>query len=241
MDLFHISMSSGIRRYLHVLSFCLLEGFKVSAWFVLLYLGVFIKGVLWIFWFTFSRVQVSEFVCPGFVVRGFQTVILFVKDELWSWVFCLSEGSWFNCWFHLVQSVWGFSIKRFLLVLFFVFVGLHVVSEVFFFSGSLCLLAFWVSAGCFRSFGLVFQRFRGLNVRGFFQVWSFSLRFGYQMNPRFSWQRFFSGQVFQIFRGLDVSDLRSSLCQRVKLDSLWLISVLFHRLVGKCSWVCNVT
>ena len=30
MDLFHISRSSGIRRYFHVLSFCLLEGFKVS-------------------------------------------------------------------------------------------------------------------------------------------------------------------------------------------------------------------
>ena len=43
-------------------------------------LSVFIQGILWIFWFTFSGVQVSEFVCQGFVVRGFQTVILFVKD-----------------------------------------------------------------------------------------------------------------------------------------------------------------
>ena len=29
-----------------------------------------------------SGVQVSEFVCQGFIVRGFQTVILFVKDLL---------------------------------------------------------------------------------------------------------------------------------------------------------------
>ena len=41
----------------------------------------FIKGVAWIFWLTFSQVQVSEFVCQGFFVRGFQTVSLFfVKD-----------------------------------------------------------------------------------------------------------------------------------------------------------------
>ena len=50
---------------------------------VLLYLGVvsqfFIKRVARIFWLTFSGVQVSEFVCQGFVVRGFQTVNLFVK------------------------------------------------------------------------------------------------------------------------------------------------------------------
>ena len=50
---------------------------------VLLYLGVvlqfFIKGVAWIFWLTFSGVQVSEFVCQGFIFRGFQTVNLFVK------------------------------------------------------------------------------------------------------------------------------------------------------------------
>ena len=33
----------------------------------------------------------------------------------------------------------------------------------------------------------------------------------------------------------------SSLCQRGKVESLWLISVLFHRLVSKCCWVCSVS
>ena len=52
---------------------------------------------------------------------------------------------------------------------------------------------------------------------------------------------FFSGQVFQVFRGLDVSFFSSSLCQRGKIDSFGLFQFLFHRLVGKCCWVCNVT
>ena len=85
MDLFHISGSSGIRKYFQVLSFCLLEGLKETKFCFIIFrwsLSVFIKGVVWIFWFTFSGVHVSEFVCQGFVVRGFQTVILFVKDLL---------------------------------------------------------------------------------------------------------------------------------------------------------------
>ena len=51
----------------------------------------------------------------------------------------------------------------------------------------------------------------------------------------------FSRQVFQVVRGLEVSFFRSSLCQRGKIDSLWLISVLFHRLKGKCCWVCRIS
>ena len=52
---------------------------------------------------------------------------------------------------------------------------------------------------------------------------------------------FFSGQIFQVLRGLEVSFFRSSLCQRGKIDSLWLILVLFHRLKGKCCWVCRIS
>ena len=36
---------------------------------------------------------------------------------------------------------------------------------------------------------------------------------------------FFSGQIFQVVRSLEVSFFRSSLCQRGKIDSLWLILV----------------
>ena len=77
MNLFHIfrvQVSVGIFRS------CLFVCQRV----VLLYFGVVsqccIKGVSWIFWLTFSGVQVSEFVCQGFLIRGFQTVNLFVKD-----------------------------------------------------------------------------------------------------------------------------------------------------------------
>ena len=77
-------------------------------------------------------------------------------------------------------------MKRFLQVLVFVFCGLICCVRVFFSSGSLCLSEFWVSEGCFRSFCLVCQRFQGLNVRGYLRNRSFSLRFGYQMIPRFS-------------------------------------------------------
>ena len=79
MDLFHSFRSSGIREYFQVLSFFFFFFFFVCLRVsrcqrvVLLYLGVvcqfFIKGVAWIFWLTFSGVQVSEFICQGFVVK----------------------------------------------------------------------------------------------------------------------------------------------------------------------------
>ena len=76
---------SGVQVSVGIFRSCLFVCHRVSRFqmVVLLYLGVvskfFIKGVAWIFWLTFSGVQVSEFVCQGFVVRGFQTVNLFVK------------------------------------------------------------------------------------------------------------------------------------------------------------------
>ena len=76
---------SGVQVSVGIFRSCLFVCQRVSRFqmVVLLYLGVvsqfFIKGVPWIFWLTFSGVQVSEFVCQGFVVRGFQTVSLFVK------------------------------------------------------------------------------------------------------------------------------------------------------------------
>ena len=133
MDLFHIFMSSGIRRYLHVLSFCLLEGFKVSKVCFIRFrcsLSVFIKTVLWIFWFTFSGVQVSEFICQGFVVRGFFMVILFVKDLLSPEYFvCQKVNGLVVEGFRHVKSVRGFSIKRFLQVLFFLFLWVYMLCQ----------------------------------------------------------------------------------------------------------------
>ena len=75
--LFYIFRSSSVRRYFHVLSFCLSEGCFIIF---MCSLSVFMKDVLWIFWFTFSGVQVSEFVCQRLSVERFrcQTVILFV-------------------------------------------------------------------------------------------------------------------------------------------------------------------
>ena len=63
------------------LSFCLLEGFKVpKVCFIILRcsLSVFIKGILWIFWFTFSGVQVLEFV-------------MVLLSEVFKLSFCLSK------------------------------------------------------------------------------------------------------------------------------------------------------
>ena len=80
---------SGVQVSVCIFRSCLFvcERFSRCQRVVLLYLDAvsqffFIKGVAWIFWLTFSGVQVSElnFVCQGFVVRGFQTVSLFVKD-----------------------------------------------------------------------------------------------------------------------------------------------------------------
>ena len=117
----HISRSSSIRRYFQVLSFFLLEGFKVSkVCFIIFWcnLSVFIKGVLWIFWFTFSGVQVSECVCHGFVVRVFKLSFCLSKTYsspvVYQKVYGLVVGG-----FLYVQSVRGFSIKKFLQVLFF--------------------------------------------------------------------------------------------------------------------------
>ena len=67
---------SGIQVSVGIFRSCLFVCQRVSMCqtVVLLYLGVvsqfFIKGVAWIFWLAFSGVQVSEFVCQGFVVRG---------------------------------------------------------------------------------------------------------------------------------------------------------------------------
>ena len=76
-----------------------------------------------------------------------------------------------------VQSVcWRFWYQRFLQILFCCcyFVGLQFYQVVY--SGSLCLSKFWVLEHCFGFFGLVCQRFQGLNVGGFLRVWFFSLR-----------------------------------------------------------------
>ena len=96
MDLFHFSRISGIRRYFQVLSFCLLEGFKVSKVCFFIFwcsLSVVIKGVLWIFWFAFSGVQVSEFVCQGFVsgVQLSEYVVKVSLLEVYKLSFCLSK------------------------------------------------------------------------------------------------------------------------------------------------------
>ena len=54
MDLFHISRSSYIRRCFHVLSYCLLEGFKVSEVCFIIYLGVVSQFLLKVFYGYFD-------------------------------------------------------------------------------------------------------------------------------------------------------------------------------------------
>ena len=112
-------------------------------------------------------------ICQGFVVRGFQTVSLFVKDvEVFLQVTCTLcvrgfYGLGIGRFLH-VQSVGGFGIKGFFRSFLLLFCGFTVCQMVF--SGSLCLSKFWVSEHCFVFFGLVCQRFQGLNVGGFLWV-----------------------------------------------------------------------
>ena len=63
------------------------------------------------------------------------------------------------------------SSDPFLLLLFCGFKVCQMVSL-----GSLCLSKFWVSEHCFGFFGLVCQRFQGLNVGGFLRVCFLGLR-----------------------------------------------------------------
>ena len=72
--MFHISRSSDIRRYFHILFYCLLESFKVSKVCFIIFrcsFLVFIKGVLWIFLVHIFRrsgirVCLSRFCCQRF-------------------------------------------------------------------------------------------------------------------------------------------------------------------------------
>ena len=154
------------------------------------------KDILWIFWFTFSGVQVSEFVCQRLSVERFRcqrvsnchSVCLRCFIVFRSCAICLSEVLWFMYWrvssclvYFLCQKVlWlesffvyslfvrGFGIKWFHWVLVFVFVGLQFVSEGFFRYHSYVCQNFW----CLKvAPGLLFWCVRGF--KGFFSF-SFS-------------------------------------------------------------------
>ena len=138
-------------------------------------LSVFIKRVLWIFWFAFSGVRVSEFICQGFVVRGFFTVILFVKDLLSPEYFvCQKVNGLVVEGFRHVKSVRGFSIKRFLQVLSFLFLWVYMLCQ----------------SCCFFRFSMFV---RVLGVKSLLQV----LWFGVSAVSRFKCHRISSGLIFQ--------------------------------------------
>ena len=149
MALFHIFRSSGISRYFQVLLFCLSEGFKVSE-------GCFIIFRCTVSQFLskeFLHILVNDFrssgirVCQGFVVRGFQTVSLFVKDvEVFLQVPCTLcvrgfYGLGIGRFLHVQSVCWKFWYQRFLQILFLLlFCGFTVSQMVS--SGSLCLSEF---------------------------------------------------------------------------------------------------
>ena len=153
----------------------------------------FFVVVLWVYSLSDGFFRFSMFVR----VLGVRTLL----QVLW---FGVLEVSRFKC--QRISSGLVFQFEgldqRFLQILFFLllFCGFKVCQMVS--SGSLCLSEFWVSIHCFRFFGLVFQRFQDLNVRGFLcSVFQFELRlrFGYQMILRFSWQRVvFQGKYFRL-------------------------------------------
>ena len=131
-------------------------------------------------------------ICQGFVVRGFQTVSLFVKDEVFLQVPCTLcvrgfYGLGIGRFLHVQSVCWRFWYQRFLQILYVVVVVLWVysLSDGFFrFSvfvkvlgvrTLLCVLWFGVSE---------VSRFKCRKVSSglFFQF----ERFGYQMILRFS-------------------------------------------------------
>ena len=106
------------------------------------------KGVSWIFWFTFSGDQVSEFVCQRLskfrcqrvsfclskmfhclqvlcicLSGGFMVYVL--EGFFMSWAFSLSEGFVVGEFLHVQSVCQSFGIKWFLWVLFFVFMSLY--------------------------------------------------------------------------------------------------------------------
>ena len=153
-------------------------------------------------------------VCQGFVVRGFQTISLFVKDvEVFLQVPCILcvrgfYGLGIGRFLHVQSVCWKFWYQRFLQILFFFVVVLWVYS---------------LSDGFFRF--SIFVRFLG--VRTLLQV----LWFGVLEVSRFKCQRISSGLVFQ-FEGLDQRFLQIlfllllfcgfKVCQMVSSGSLCL-------------------